>query len=301
MLCQRVEKRRVADDQVRPLGTAHQRCGLAVHRQVRPVGQVDPAAGGIDDERRFDGNERACDIVADRVAARRCRAQRRIVQRPGIFACGQSILKNLDAEPFWMADPGVVIGGRAGDAGIEGRPLGKRPAPAAKLVARHQRPLARQEIVDAQAGFDRDGAPAAWPPCHAEKPAKAVAETGKETEDRHRRRQRGNIVRRIAQKPVTFLERFLHELELSVFQITKSAVNHARKGSAGSGAVVVLFDEQHIQPLQRQLAEDADAVDTAADDEHVVMSGHELLLDRDRCGPWAAAYRIEREFALKRK
>jgi uncharacterized membrane protein affecting hemolysin expression len=45
-------------------------------------------------------------------------------------------------------------------------------------------------------------------------------------------------------------------------------MNHAREGGTGAGAIVVLLDQHHVDALQRQLAEDADAVDAAADDEH---------------------------------
>ena len=48
-----------------------------------------------------------------------------------------AIEMGLDADALGMADPGVVVGGRTADVRIERRPLGKRGAPAAKLVAGH--------------------------------------------------------------------------------------------------------------------------------------------------------------------
>ena len=46
-------------------------------------------------------------------------------------------------------------------------------------------------------------------------------------------------------------------------------MDHARRRRAAGAAEVAALDEQHPHALQRQLAEHADAVDAAADDERL--------------------------------
>ena len=62
---------------------------------------------------------------------------------------------------------------------------------------------------------------------------------------------------------------FAHESNLAVLEIAQAAVDHARRRRAAGAAEVAALDQQHVDALQRQLAEDADAVDAAADDQRL--------------------------------
>jgi hypothetical protein len=91
---------------------------------------------------------------------------------------------------------------------------------------------------------------------------------GRPTEDRNRGGQRLDVVGRVSEQPVSLPEGLAHQAEFRVLQIAQAAVNDARHGGAGSGAEIGLFDQQDIDSLQRQLTEQADSVDAAADDQN---------------------------------
>ena len=74
---------------------------------------------------------------------------------------------------------------------------------------------------------------------------------------------------RIDEQRVAFAQQFPDQIELAVLEIAQAAMDHARGRGAAAGAEIVPFDKKHPQPLQCQLAEDADAVDSAADDDDV--------------------------------
>ncbi len=73
----------------------------------------------------------------------------------------------------------------------------------------------------------------------------------------------------IAQERVALEERFPYEIELSVFQVPQSAVDHAGKRRRTTRTEIVSLHEQHAQALQSKLAEGTDAVDAATDDHDV--------------------------------
>ena len=91
-------------------------------------------------------------------------------------------------------------------------------------------------------------------------------------------------MRRIGQQPVPLLQRFPHQLEFAIFQIAQPAMHHPRQCSARPRAIIVALDQQHVDALQRQLPEHADAVDAAAD--------HQYLGLRTSCEP------VENLFAI---
>ncbi len=88
-------------------------------------------------------------------------------------------------------------------------------------------------------------------------------------------------LRGIPDHAVAFPHGFAHEAELAVLEITDAAVGHAGRGGAGARAEIGPVDQQGVHPLQGQVAEGADAVDAAADDQDGggmdVEGGEEVL------------------------
>ncbi|MNY72922.1 hypothetical protein D3C86_2115820 [compost metagenome] len=83
MIGERRAQRVIVDDQMRALGTAHQGRRARLRRKQRLIDNVDPAAGGVDNQRWLDGNGRATDPVLDTILAILRTAQLRIVQCRG--------------------------------------------------------------------------------------------------------------------------------------------------------------------------------------------------------------------------
>ncbi|VXC41641.1 hypothetical protein SPHINGOAX6_10061 [Sphingomonas sp. AX6] len=81
---------------------------------------------------------------------------------------------------------------------------------------------------------------------------------------------RADQMRRGAHQPLAFVQRLMHQPEFVAFEIPQPAMDELGRGGRGVAGEIVLFDEQHRQPVQRRLARDRAAVDPAADDQDVV-------------------------------
>src|SRR6266571_5924923 len=56
-------------------------------------------------------------------------------------------------------------------------------------------------------------------------------------------------------------------------EVARPAVDHPARRAAGARAPVAFLEEQHRQPAKREVARDARAGDTAADDDDVMGRG----------------------------
>ena len=132
----------------------------------------------------------------------------------------------------------------------------------------HRSAAAGERVVEAQAELDEEGAALAGPArAVGEEAERGVEEAGERREDRDRGLERLDVVRRDAQEPVALGHGLSHEPELAVLEVADAAVDHVRGRPRGALAVVAALDEGDVDALQREVAEGADAVDPAPDDE----------------------------------
>ena len=102
-----------------------------------------------------------------------------------------------------------------------------------------------------------------------QEPQRRGQDAGERAEDGNGGLQRLDVVRCDAQQPVAFDDGFLDQAEFTVFEVADAAVDHVGRRAAGSLAVVAAFHEGHVHALQGEVAEGSDAVDAAADDQHL--------------------------------
>ena len=76
-------------------------------------------------------------------------------------------------------------------------------------------------------------------------------------------------MRRVRQQAFAFAQRLAHQPDLSMFQITQSAVNDASGSAGGAGREIVLLNQQRALAPLRTLPSNSDAVDAAADYQNV--------------------------------
>jgi hypothetical protein len=69
----------------------------------------------------------------------------------------------------------------------------------------------------------------------------------------------------LAKELLAFLKRLPHQANFSEFQIAKTAVDNARRPAGGSGAEIILLQQQNFAFRTRALPGNCDAVDPAAD------------------------------------
>jgi hypothetical protein len=69
------------------------------------------------------------------------------------------------------------------------------------------------------------------------------------------------------------VQRLAHEAELAVLEVAQPAVDHARRGRGGASGKIRLVHEQRVDAVERELAQEAGAIDAAAEDEHVRREG----------------------------
>ena len=83
------------------------------------VGHVHPGARGVDDHPRADGGLPTTDQVLqhDRAVLDARRAD--VVDGPTVVVGSGRVPDQLDAEPFGLGDPGVPVGGRRDNVGLE--------------------------------------------------------------------------------------------------------------------------------------------------------------------------------------
>ena len=103
----------------------------------------------------------------------------------------------------------------------------------------------------------------------AQESQRRAEHAGERGEDRDRRLQRPHVVRRGAQQGVALGDRLVDEAELAVLEIADAAVDHVRRRGRGAADEVVALDEGDVHALHGQVAEGREAVDPAADDQHV--------------------------------
>ena len=128
----------------------------------------------------------------------------------------------------------------------------------------HSALRARQEIIKRQADFDDQRPALARPIQQVGKLERRVEQTGKPAKNRHGRAQRFGVMGRVLQHEVALAQRFIHQPEFAVLQITNAAMQHVGGAGAGAAAEVAAFHQQDVDALQRQIAEGADAIDAAA-------------------------------------
>ncbi len=76
-------------------------------------------------------------------------------------------------------------------------------------------------------------------------------------------------VRTLAQQAPAFDERLTHQSDLTVFQVAQASVDDAGGPAGGAGGEVVLFDQQRTTAGPGAFSRDGDAVDSAADHDHL--------------------------------
>ena len=84
--------------------------------------------------------------------------------------------------------------------------------------------------------------------------------------------QRSHQVRRQSQQSVSLGARLEDEMQMSVLEISHTAVNQPRRPARRSTRKITLFDERDREPTEGGVARDRTARDSAADDEDVERS-----------------------------
>ena len=237
------------------------------------VDAVDPGAGGVDHEIGFHLMFGAVEGVAQPQRSRLRRDERAMIDRP---ACGMglhAVEQQLQPQPLGVGDLGVVIGrGRQNVLRHVGKTRARRGAEL-QAVARQHAAAAAEEIeqLHAEPGDDDAAIP-------------QFGLTAEEAEDRRRNaaeprtdRQHGldglDVVRRVAQQQVPLEGGLRHQPKFAGLEIFDAAMDEPRRRGAGAGAEVVAIDEEAADPLQRQIAKDAGAIDATAENDDVVACG----------------------------
>ena len=73
---------------------------------------------------------------------------------------------------------------------------------------------------------------------------------------------------RILDEPIALMHRFAHQAKFAVLEVADATMHHVRGGGTRSRAKIALIHQQHIHPLQRQVAEGANAVDACANNQN---------------------------------
>ena len=76
-------------------------------------------------------------------------------------------------------------------------------------------------------------------------------------------------MRRLRQQPLAFTQRFAHQTDLSMFQVTQPAVNDSCGAAGGSGGKIILLNQQRALAPLRTLARNGNTVDAAANHQNV--------------------------------
>jgi len=87
--------------------------------------------------------------------------------------------------------------------------------------------------------------------------------------NRKRQRQRKDKVRRDVEKPFAFLERFMDQRNLTVFEIAQSTMDEAARPARGASGDIGFVEQQYLESTQGGIAGDPGAIDPAADHDDV--------------------------------
>ena len=87
----------------------------------------------------------------------------------------------------------------------------------------------------------------------------------------HDKPQRPENMRRGGQQHFAFRQRFLHQSELVVLQVTQATMDKLRAGRRGMRCQVVLFAQHHLQPTAGSITRDAGTVDAATHYQQVAI------------------------------
>src|SRR5689334_24798998 len=73
----------------------------------------------------------------------------------------------------------------------------------------------------------------------------------------------------IVEQALALAQGFADQAQFAVLEVAEAAVNDASGATGGSGGEIVLFNQQHRAMGAGTFARDGDAIDAAADDEHL--------------------------------
>src|SRR5689334_23102024 len=75
-------------------------------------------------------------------------------------------------------------------------------------------------------------------------------------------------MRCILDHQIAFPHRLPHKTKLSVFEITNAAMRHVARGRTGPGTKIAALHKQNIHPIQGQVTECANAIDTSTNNQY---------------------------------
>jgi hypothetical protein len=151
-----------------------------------------------------------------------------------------------------IIDPAIGIDEAPLELGLER--LARRVPAQIDRARRGQHLAVREVVVHEQADADHPG-----------RPHRRIV--------RHHEAQRPHDVGRAAQQHLALLQRLAHQRELVVLEIAQPAMYQLGRGRRGVRGQVVLLAQEHAPAAARQIARNATAVDTPADDQHVAIGG----------------------------
>jgi len=199
-------------------------------------------------------------LVAEYDAPARGALERNVVDRPRPVAGGLGVENQLDAQPLRIADLRVVVRGGAQRIGVEGRAARQRLVPRCETVLRHDPVPAGEHVVELQPDLDHDRSAVGRAVAPEVKEASDCRQrAGQSAEQRDGCRQGPYVVRRVDQQAVALEDGLANQAKLAELQVPQPAVDHPRRCG---------IDQQHVDALEGQLAEQSRAVDPGPDDKH---------------------------------
>ena len=263
------------DDEVGAFGGAHEAGGGAEDG----VGGVDPGAGGVDEDLGFDGEGLSGGEVFEEDAAGFEALGCDVVEGEGKGVGLAGVVEEFDAEAFGLGDFGVVVGGGGDDVGVDAGDFGEGLVAGAEVMGGGSAVVSGDEVVEGESEACDEGAAFAWSDGESEEDeggAEDAAEAGIEGDGGF---QRADVVWSVGEEAVAFEQGFGDEGEFAVFEVAEAAVDHARGFGGSSGGEVVFVDEEGWEALEGEFAEEADAVDSTAEDEDGDLGMLDEVLD----------------------
>ena len=232
------------------------------------IHKVDPGSSRVDDQLWLDAIFAARQFIAQGYAVAAAVYGADIIEAMTALMAGFGIQQHLQADAFGRWHPGVVIAGGAYDVRVQPRVFAQGGSAQAKVMPGQAGLLARQHVVERQPDLDHQGAAFAGPVQQIEELERGVQHARAPAEDGNGGAQRLGIVGRVLQHQAAFAQRFIDQAELAIFQVADAAVQHVRGAGAGAAAKVAAFNQQRVDAVDGQVAQSADAIDAAADDQH---------------------------------